>query len=468
MREDRGKTPEALPPPPGPVHFVGIGGIGMSGLARILHAWGYQVTGSDAVASDITQALEYEGIRVGIGHHLVDEAGSAALVIMTAAVRGENAELASAQAAGVPIVKRAQLLGILANARKCVAVAGSHGKSTTSGMIASALVSLGADPSYAIGAVVAATGTNAAPGNGEVMVVEADEYDYSFLWLKPDVAVITNIEYDHPDLFPDQVTYDAAFAQFAAKILPGGVLVIADDDPGCQRLKSSLQNSGYWLETFGEEPNGDWQLCGSEGDWMVRMPRGEMYPLQLKIPGRHNARNALAAAVALGALDFSLDDAIDAISSYQGVGRRFETKGEEGGVLVIDDYAHHPSEIQVNLRAARERFAGMRIWAVFQPHTFSRTKALLNDFAESFGDADKIVILDIYPSRETDSLGVSAADLIRLLPNGAMAGGSPAEAVNILSDQVERGDVVLTLGAGDVTSVGPKLLDRLRAKELGV
>jgi UDP-N-acetylmuramate--alanine ligase len=462
-----GQIIEALPPVPGPIHFIGIGGIGMSGLARIIHTWGYQVTGSDTTASDITRALQAEGIPVWIGHTATTSARSAALVVMTAAVRDDNPEIAAALSGGIPIVKRAQLLGMLANARKCVAVAGSHGKSTTSGMIASALVALGADPSYAIGAVIASTGTNAASGEGEVMVVEADEYDYSFLSLQPDVAVITNIGYDHPDIFADQLAYDGAFAQFAANILSGGVLVLADDDPGCQRLKSSLQKSGYSLETFGEEPDGDWQLCGSEGNWKVRMPRGETYPLRLNIPGRHNARNALAAAVALGALDFSLDDAIDAISSYQGVGRRFERKGEAQGVSIIDDYAHHPTEIRATLRAARERFGDRRIWAAFQPHTFSRTKALLADFAEAFEDADRIVILDIYPSRETDSLGISSADLIRLLPNGARAGGGPADAVELLANEVAPGDVVLTLGAGDVTTVGPKLLERLRARDQG-
>ena len=187
----------------------------------------------------------------------------------------------------------------------------------------------------------------------------------------------------------------------------------------------------------------------------------------MNVPGLHNARNAVAAVAAIASLGFSPSEAAAALGSYQGVGRRFETKGEAGGVLVIDDYAHHPSEIEVTLRAARERFTGKRIWAVFQPHTFSRTKALLNEFAGSFGDSDKIVILDIYPSRETDSLGISSADLIRLLPIGALAGGSPADAVELLRNQVEGGDVVLTLGAGDVTSVGPKLLDRLRAREQG-
>jgi UDP-N-acetylmuramate--alanine ligase len=386
---------------------------------------------------------------------------------MTAAVRGDNSELAAAKKANVPIVKRAQLLGMLANARKCVAVAGTHGKSTTSGMVTSALISLGADPSYAIGAVVSSTGTNAAPGSGEAMVVEADEYDYSFLWLKPDIAVVTNTEFDHPDIFLDQAAYDSAFTNFIEHIRPGGTLVIASDDPGCQRVLKHSTAKEVKIQTFGENDGADWQLFGNTNAWRLRGPCGEIFPLQVTIPGRHNARNGAAAAAAVAALGFTPSQAVAALGNYRGIGRRFETKGEAAGVLVIDDYAHHPSEVRVTLRAARERYHDRRIWAVFQPHTFSRTKALLDDFAESFGDADRVVILDIYPSRETDSLGISSGDLIRLLPNDAVAGGSPAEAVERLGNEIERGDVVLTLGAGDVTSVGPKLLERLRAKEEG-
>ncbi|MFL5762037.1 MAG: UDP-N-acetylmuramate--L-alanine ligase [Thermomicrobiales bacterium] len=454
---------ETLPPMPGPIHFIGVGGIGMSGLARILFAWGYRVTGSDAVASEQTEALQAEGIQVGIGHNQRADAANAALVVVTAAVRGDNPELAAALEAGVPAVKRAQLLGLLANAKQCVAVAGSHGKSTTSGMIASALLELGAEPSYAIGAVLAATGTNAAPGRGDVMVVEADEYDYSFLWLKPDIAVVTNIEYDHPDLFRDQLDYDRAFRDFYSNIRPNGSLIASADDPGAQRNLAGVSAQTKVI-TFGESAQADWRLASAASGWRMIDPVGKFYELSLKVPGRHNALNALAAAAALDALSYGSSEAIAALASYEGVGRRFETKGDVGGVTVIDDYAHHPSEVRVTLQAARERFRERRLWAIFQPHTFSRTKALLGDFAGSFGDADKIVILDIYPSRETDNLGVSSTDLIRLLPNGALAGGTPSDAVDLLSDRVRSGDVVLTLGAGDVTSVGPRLLNRLQAK----
>jgi len=435
----------------------------MSGLARILSAWGYRVSGSDAVASDLTAGLAGEGIAVAVGHggEATGWAAGADLVVVTAAVRGENPELVAARAAGVPVVKRAALLGLLANARRGVAVAGSHGKSTTSGMLAAALLALGAEPTYAVGAVLAATGTNAAPGSGEVMVVEADEYDYSFLHLAPEVAVVTNIEYDHPDLFPDPDAYDAAFARFVAGVRPGGTLVLAADDPGCARLRTradvALPSS---VVTFGQSEGADWRLAGEEGAWRVAGPDGVEMNLALTVPGRHNARNATAALAALVALGQEPAAAASAVGSFTGIGRRFERKGDAGGVLVIDDYAHHPSELRATLRAARDRFPDRRRWAVFQPHTYSRLKALLPAFGAAFGDADRVMILDVYAARERDSLGVSAGDLRALIP-GALGAGDPADAASKLAALVEPGDVVLTLGAGSVTEVGPGLLAAL-------
>ena len=459
-------TDGLLPPTPARIHFVGIGGIGMSGLARILNAWGYAVSGSDATASPLLRELKGEGIAVTIGHSATDEAAAADLVVATAAVRPDNPEIAAALAADRPLVKRARLLGALTDARRGVAVAGSHGKSTTSGMIVAALRALGADPSFAIGAVLGGVGTNAAPGAGEEMVVEADEYDRSFLQLHPHVAVITNVEYDHPDLFPNTDAYDAAFAAFVAGTPPEGTLVIASGDLGCARLMARHDWSPpRTVVTFGESASADWRLERTKEGWRVTGPDDIAVPLTLGVPGRHNASNATAALAALVALGYDAAAAAAALESFSGVGRRFETKGEACGVLVIDDYAHHPSEIAVTLRGAKERFPDRRLWAVFQPHTFSRLKALLPDFAGSFTDADRVMILDVYAARETDDLGIASADLVRLLPAGTLSARDPADAARLLTDVVRSGDVVLTLGAGSVTDTGPQLLDLLHARE---
>lgn len=454
-----------LPELPARVHFVGIGGIGMSGLARILLSWGYEVSGSDSSESEQTRLLQSEGIPVNIGHTDVERAAAAQLVVMTAAVRPGNLEVDAAAKAGIPVVKRAQLLGLLANARVCVAVAGSHGKSSTSGMIVSALTTLGAGPSYAVGAVVAATGTNAAPGTGPAMVVEADEYDYSFLQLTPDIAIVTNIDYDHPDLFPDQTTYDRAFARFVERVRPGGTLIAAGDDEGVRRLLDSLPTDRqYHVVTFGESAEVDWQMRASDGIWRVISPDGMVVNLDLQVPGRHNARNAVAALIALTALGHDSDSAGDALGQYRGIGRRFDLKGEAFGVVVVDDYAHHPVEIRATIQAARERYPDRRIIAAFQPHTYSRTLALIDDFATAFVDVDLPVILDIYASRETDSLGISSADLIAKMPMRTIAGGSTDQAVDVLMQIARAGDVILTIGAGDVTGVGPKLLSALLSR----
>jgi UDP-N-acetylmuramate--alanine ligase len=439
----------------------------MSGLARILHAWGYRVSGSDAAPSPFLDELQTEGIAVTIGHTATEQAAAADLVVTTAAARPDNPELAAARAAGRPAIKRARLLGEVAAARRGVAVAGTHGKSTTSGMLAAALRALGADPGFAIGAVLGGAGTNAAPGAGELMVVEADEYDWSFLELHPEVAVITNVEYDHPDLFPDGETYDAAFAAFVAGMRRDGALILAGD-PGCRRLVARAD----WappatVVTFGEDEASDWRLEQTDEGWRVTGPDDIAVPLKLTVPGRHNARNAAAALAALTALGYDAAAAAAALETFTGVGRRFELKGTARGVTVVDDYAHHPSEIVATLRAARERYPLRRLWAVFQPHTFSRLKALLPAFAASFADADRVMILDVYAARETDDLGVSSRDLVQRLPDGTLTARDPKDAATILANEVAPGDVVLTLGAGSITETGSVLLDLLRGTVVG-
>jgi len=456
-------TFDDLPELPARIHFVGIGGIGMSGLARILHQWGYEITGSDAARSDQTDALLNEGMNVTVGHSAAESAANADLVVISAAVKADNPEVMAAQSAGKPVMKRAKLLGLLANARVCVAVAGSHGKSTTSGMLTTALQALGRDPSYAIGAIIGSTGANAAPGTGEAMVVEADEFDRSFLELRPDIALVNNIDFDHPDIFADEEAYDEAFRQFAGLVRSGGTLIYAADDPGCARAFASLQlGADVRIVTFGETGDVDWRLQTTDGGYEVLDVWGNVTPMALAMPGLHNARNATGAVAALAWLSVRPAEAIEAVSAFSGIGRRFEVKGEAGGVLVIDDYAHHPSEVRATLLAAAERYPERRLVAVFQPHTFSRTKALLQDFAGAFTSADHVVVLNIYASRETDDLGISAQDLVSLMP-GSVASGGIDETLDYLAGELHPGDVAITIGAGDVTTLGPRLISARNA-----
>lgn len=459
--------PRVLPPPPARIHFVGIGGVGMSGLARSLRAQGYTITGSDSTSSSQTEALVAIGIPVSIGHTAVEWATQADVMIVTRrAVQRSSPELEAAVAAEVPIIRRGELVGSLFNARRGIAVAGSHGKSTTTGMLVWALRAGQEEPSFAIGASIPQVDSTVVIGTGAAMVVEADEFDHQFLWLRPEVAVVTNVEFDHPDVFADQDAYDDDFRRFAQGTKPGGILILAADDPGSARVQRGMRlGTGVRLQRFGETDEADWRVSGTEGAWSVRMPDGRDMPLELSVPGRHNARNATAAVAALVALGWEADEAARGIASFPGVGRRFEVKGEIAGVVVVDDYAHHPTEVRATLQAARGRFPDRRLWAAFQPHTYSRTKALLDEFAEALGEADRVAVLDIYGATETDDLGISAVDLVERVGRDAEVVGDPPAAAERLAEAASPGDVVLTLGAGSVTTLGPALLARLAKRE---
>jgi UDP-N-acetylmuramate--alanine ligase len=435
-----------LPDPPAHVHMIGIGGVGVSGLARMLATRGYQVSGSDMSQSPATDALLAEGIDVSIGHAAENVAG-ADLVVMTAAVRSDNPEVVAANEAGVPVVKRAALLGLLANVADCVAVAGSHGKSTTSGMATLALEHAGTSPSFAVGATVREIGTNARLGDGQHFVVEADEYDYSFLWLRPHVAIVTNIEHDHPDIFPDLDAVLHAFERFASGIHPGGTLVISADDPGCRLLLERIgQPTGYRTVTFGVD-GGDWRL-GSDG--RVTSPTGRMFALRLAVPGRHNLLNALAVLAASDGMSVEAEALVPGLEAFGGVSRRFEIVVDTPERTVVNDYAHHPTEVAATIAAARERYPGRRVLAVFQPHTYSRTAALLDEFAGALNLADAVILAEIYPSRETDTLGVASADIAGRMHSPVVVAGSPDEAASVALDRLQPGDVVLVMGAGDI------------------
>jgi UDP-N-acetylmuramate--alanine ligase len=455
-------TISVLPDPPARIHFIGIGGIGMSGLASVLHGQGYVVTGSDSGFNAQTEQLAASGVDIQRGHDQTVNAAKANLVVITAAVK-DNPEIVAARESEIPIIKRALLLGLLARQKTSIAVAGSHGKSTTSGMLVTALGALGAAPSYFVGAVVASSGSNSAWTTGEQIVVEADEYDRSFWTLHPDIAIVTNIEFDHPDLFT-QESYDEAFARFAGQIVPGGVLVARGDDPGVARILPGLAIEPIQVVTFGEDASCDWRVSRKDDGWFVTPRDGRPIGLDLQVPGKHNVMNATAALVTLSHLGFDPVAGAAALATFAGVGRRFDLAGEAAGVTVIDDYAHHPTEIAATLQAARDRFPDRRIWAIFQPHTYSRTKALLDEFATALAVADEIALLDIYAAREIDDGGVSSADLQRLIGPRAQVVGGVSDVVPAVYPLLQQGDVALTIGAGDVTHAAPALV---RALERG-
>jgi UDP-N-acetylmuramate--alanine ligase len=371
--------------------------------------------------------------------------------VMTAAVRADNPEVVAANAAGAPVVKRATLLGLLANVADCLAVAGSHGKSTTSGMAALALERAGTSPSFAVGATVQEIGTNARLGDGQHFVVEADEYDYSFLWLRPFVAIVTNIEHDHPDIFPDLNAVLEAFERFTTGIRSGGTLVIASDDPGCRLLLERIgEPDSYRIVTFGEQ-FGDWRVARQpDGSAEVTAPSGRMFALRLAVPGRHNLLNALAVLAASEGLGVEAEALVAGLEAFGGVSRRFEVVLDTPELTVVNDYAHHPTEVAATISAARERYPGRRVLAVFQPHTYSRTNALLAAFAAALDGADDVVLAAIYPSRETDSLGVSSQNVAERMTQPVIVTGSPDEAATVAIEQMRHGDVVLVMGAGDI------------------
>ena len=457
------------------IHVIGIGGAGMSAIARVLLGRGFRVSGSDKQSNSQTTALAAEGVTVFAGH-AAEHIDGAELVVISSAVPPTNPEWAAAEARGLPVLKRGDLLGALMQGAVGIAVAGSHGKTTTTGMIAHILLECGLDPTVILGGTLPELGGNGRFGQGPHFVIEADEYDYMFLGLQPDVAVITNIEHDHPDLFPTAESYRAAFGRFAALLPAGGRLVICTDDPGAAELLAEIQPGSLVTTTYGlgdtggsrpevraldTRPN---QAGGS--DFVVEIGGQTVGLARTRVPGLHNVRNALAALVV--ALDLQIDfaQACRALAGFGGVQRRFQLVGEVGGVTIIDDYAHHPTEIRATLAAARQRYPGRRLWAVWQPHTFSRTRLLIDEFAGSFAQADRVVALDIYGSREAADPSITTAAVIARMghPNAVHVGDRRA-AADYLLERLHPDDVVLTLGAGDGDAIGQWVLEGLQLQQ---
>ncbi len=450
------------------VHLIGIGGIGLSAIARVLHGWGYQVSGSDRQPSALTAMLAAEGMTIYAGHR-ADQVAGAEVVVMSSAVAEDNPEVVEARRRGVPVVKRDQFLADLTAGKMTIAVAGTHGKTTTSAMIAWILVQAGLDPTFITGGVLNNLGTNARAGHG-LFVIEADEYDRAFLGLWPQVAVITTIEHDHPDCYPTIDEMRDAFARFAARVGTDGLLIVGGENREARGLGETWLRIGGRSVTFGLGPGWDWRAepvqVGVSTSFEVWNADRQLGRCALGLPGRHNVLNALSALAAVDEIGVPFETATEALSEFRGTARRFELKGQAGGVTVVDDYAHHPTEIQATLGAARARYPGQAIWAVFQPHTYSRTAALLKEFGTAFGDADHVMVTDIYAARESDTLGMSGINVAEQIkhsghPDVEYVGALDKAAAAVL-EQARPGDVVLTLGAGDGYLIGEWVLERLR------
>lgn len=450
-------------------HFIGIGGAGMSGLARVLNDRGIAVTGSDLRASRYATALEDAGVRVFIGHS-AENVGDPEVVVVSAAIPEWNPELAAAHQRGIPVWPRAKMLAHLAGDDKTLAVAGTHGKTTTSSMLATTLLGMGLDPTLLIGGELNDIGANARCGRGGYYVVEADESDGSFLHLSPYLSVITNMESDHLDHYGSFEAIVETFGEFIERTDPTGAVVACADDEGLVQLTGERARAR--IVTYGRASAADVRCHSLSRDgrghtFAVDFPDGATVSAQVRLPGEHTVLNATAVLASIWTLGLDVAAAALALSGFEGVRRRFDLVGEVNGVIIVDDYAHHPTEVRATLAGARA--AGFeRILVVFQPHRYSRTEALGEDFGACFGDADRVVLMDVYGAGEAPVPGVSGKTILDALLHHeprASAAYFPhrADIDSYVATRARAGDLVLTMGAGDVTTVGPELARAIAA-----
>jgi UDP-N-acetylmuramate--alanine ligase len=452
----------------GRVHIVGIGGAGMSGIARVLAARGVEVSGSDAKDSRRLQALRMLGIDAHVGH--LDHVDADTLIVSTA-IPASNSERTFAREHGISELSRAQALAEIMRGHTGIAVSGTHGKTTTTSMLTVALQHCGADPSFVIGSELNESGSNAHVGSGDVFVVEADESDGSFLALPARVAIVTNVEPDHLDHWGEFDALEAAFESFGrAAGAAGGFVVACADDPGARSLAERLRTSGIDVRTYGEHEGASVRMAdvhrGELGwgfDIVVEGVR--QGSVQLQVPGRHNALNALAAFTAATGLGYSAGDVRIGLEGFSGTRRRFDFKGEVGGVRVFDDYAHHPTEIDATLRAAREVAGQGRVIVAFQAHHYYRTAMFVREFGAALGLADVAVVLEVFAPGEQPIPGASGQTLaanVPLAPENVVFEPSWTAVAGVLADRAEPGDLVMTLGAGDIGMLGGEVLEILR------
>jgi len=449
------------------VHFVGIGGIGMSGIAEVLLNLGYKVSGSDLKASAITHRLTSLGAITFEGHRAENLTG-AEVVVTSSAIARDNPEVAAAHANHIPVIPRAEMLAELMRLKYGIAIAGMHGKTTTTSMVAAILAAGGLDPTVVIGGRVDAMGSNARVGKSEYFVAEADESDRSFLKLWPILAVVTNIDREHMDCYRDLADVERTFVEFLDHVPFYGMVVACNDNDELRKILPAVRRR---IVTYGTRDGSDFHIsdmrCGIAGEghfassaFHVQYQTRDLGEFQLHVPGEHNVRNATAAiAVGIG-LDIPVDRIREGLANFSGVDRRFQLKGRVNGVTVIDDYGHHPTEIRATLAAARQ-CGFRRIHVIFQPHRYTRTQLLLNDFASAFGDADTVTVLDIYAASEAPIEGISGSLLAERVGGKAVYAASFADAADATARSTQSGDLVLTLGAGNVVQLGPIVLEAL-------
>src|SRR5829696_4360325 len=454
------------------VHFVGIGGVGMSGIAEVLVNSGFKVSGSDLKGSEVTKRLESLGVEFKEGH-LAENVGDADVVVRSTAVREDNAEIVEAKRRSVPVIPRAEMLAELMRLKPySVAVAGSHGKTTTTSMVATVLGHAELDPTVVVGGVVKAFGSNARIGKSDLMVVEADESDRSFLMLTPTIAIVTNIDREHMDYYDDMEDVRQCFAKFVNQVPFYGAAVLCLDDPHVQAVIPLVKRRRitYGLSAQADiaarEVRYDKQFGSIYQARLMGEPVGEV---SLRVPGLHNIYNSLA-AIAIGLeLEVPFGTVAKALSEFAGVNRRFQFKGDAAGVIVVDDYGHHPTEIRATLVAAKLGSAGRRMVVLFQPHRYSRTQDLMDEFARSFNNADVLMVADVYAASEQPIEGVSGEGLVdavsRFGHKDARYAGSVEDATQALLEEVREGDMVITLGAGNVYRAGENLVELLRGRD---
>jgi len=450
------------------LHFVGIGGAGMSGIGEILHNLGYRITGSDNTPSEVTTYLRNLGIQVHEGH-VAEHVADADVLVISSAVGADNPEVVEARRLGIPVIKRAEMLGELMRLKFAVGVAGTHGKTTTTSMVGRILQAAGFSPTLVVGGIVAELGTGAELGSGDYLVAEVDEYDRSIYAMFPSMAVVLNIEPDHLDCYRDMDDLRQAFLDYINRVPFYGSAVISADDPNTALIRDRITRP---YVTFGLSNHADYRAVN------VRTEHHRMFfsafhkddllgGIELQVPGRHNVLNALAATAAATELEIPFETIAESLAGFRGVGRRFEIVGEANDIILVDDYAHHPTEIKATLTTAKEVY-GRRVIAVFQPHLFSRTQTFVKEFADVLSMADWCILTDIYPARELPVPGVTSELILEEARrhgwNNFSYVGLKQNAADEVGRRVQRGDMVILVGAGSITHIKPEVLEALRRK----